>query len=68
MAISVEQALRAVSIDAAWQLFAEDRVGSIEAGKLADFTLVDRDPLQLPATELDQIRVVATWLGGSPTA
>jgi predicted amidohydrolase YtcJ len=67
-AISVEQALRAVSIDAAWQLFAEDRVGSIEAGKLADFTLVDRDPLQVPPTELDQIQVLATWLGGSPTA
>ncbi len=63
-AISVEQALRAITIDAAWQLFAEDRAGSIEAGKLADFTVLDRSPLEVEPTELDQLRVLATWLGG----
>ena len=63
-AISAEQALRAVTIDAAWQLFAEDRIGSIETGKLADFTAVDRDPLTIEAEELDVIEVLGTWLGG----
>lgn len=67
-AITVEQALRAVTIDAAWQLFAEDRVGSIEVGKLADFTLVDRNPFTVDPVELDQIGVVSTWLGGRPVA
>ncbi len=63
-AIPVEAALRAVTIDAAWQLFAENRVGSIEAGKLADFTLVDRSPLSVEPDELDTLRVLGTWLGG----
>jgi predicted amidohydrolase YtcJ len=63
-AISVEAALRAVTLDAAWQLFAEDRVGSIEAGKLADFTLVDRNPLSIEPEALDELRVLGTWLGG----
>jgi predicted amidohydrolase YtcJ len=63
-AISAEQALRAITIDAAWQLFAEDRSGSIETGKLADFTLVDRNPLQVPPRELDRIQVLGTWIGG----
>ena len=59
-----EQALRAVTIDAAWQLFAEERVGSIEPGKLADFTAVDRDPLGIDPEQLDSLRVLGTWLGG----
>jgi predicted amidohydrolase YtcJ len=63
-AISAEEALRAVTLDAAWQLFAEDRVGSLEAGKLADLTIVDRNPLAIPAGELDDIQVQGTWLGG----
>lgn len=63
-AISPEQALRAITIDAAWQLFAEDRVGSIEPGKLADFTVVDENPLEIRPSALDQIAVLGTWLGG----
>ncbi len=63
-AISAEQALRAVTLDAAWQLRAERRVGSIEVGKLADFAVVDRDPLAIDPDELDEIRVLETWIGG----
>ncbi len=63
-AISSEQALRAVTLDAAWQLFAEDKIGSIEPGKLADFTVVDRNPLTLDPRELDSIEIRGTWLGG----
>jgi predicted amidohydrolase YtcJ len=63
-AISSEQALRAITLDAAWQLRAERRVGSIEVGKLADFTIVDRDPLAIDPDELDQLRVLETWIGG----
>ena len=65
--ISVQQALRAVTIDAAWQLFADDRLGSIENGKLADFTIVDRNPLAIPAERLDEIEILGTWSGGRPT-
>ena len=63
-AISAEQALRAVTIDAAWQLFREHEIGSLEAGKLADLTVVDRDPLSIDPAALDQVAVVETWLGG----
>jgi predicted amidohydrolase YtcJ len=62
--ITSEQALRAVTIDAAWQLFAEDRIGSLESGKHADFTVVDRNPLEVEPDELDQIRVMGTWIAG----
>ena len=57
-------ALRAVTLDAAWQLFAEDRVGSIEVGKHADFCIVDRDPLEVDPDDLDRIAVRETWIGG----
>jgi len=63
-AISAEQALRAVTLDAAWQLFAERRIGSLEVGKHADFTIVDRNPLRVDPEELDGISVTGTWIGG----
>ena len=63
-AISAEQALRAVTIDAAGQLFAEDRVGSLEVGKLADVTVTDRNPLEVDPLELDALQVSETWIGG----
>jgi predicted amidohydrolase YtcJ len=65
-AISAEQALRTVTIDAAWQLFAEDRIGSIEPGKYADFTVLERNPLEVPPEEIDRIEVLGTWLSGQP--
>lgn len=41
------QALRAVTIDAAWQCHVDGIVGSLEVGKCADFVLLDRDPTQV---------------------
>jgi predicted amidohydrolase YtcJ len=65
-AIGVGAALRAVTIDAAWQLHRDDSVGSIEPGKLADFTIVDRNPLDVAPADLAHIDVVGTWKGGRP--
>jgi predicted amidohydrolase YtcJ len=65
-AISAEQALRAITIDAAWHLFAEDRVGSLEVGKFADLTVVDQNPLTIDPDDLDRISVRETWLSGVP--
>lgn len=67
-AISVEQALRAVTIDAAWQLRVEDDVGSIEVGKHADFVVLDDDPLQVSPEDIDKIGISGTWLGGKPVS
>ena len=67
-AISVEQALRAVTIDAAWQLRMETDVGSLVPGKRADLTMLDADPRDVAAEQIDRIAVRATWLDGQPTA
>ena len=57
--IGVMSALRAQTIDAAWQVFQEDKRGSIEKGKLADFAVLSRNPLDTPAL-LNTTRVITT--------
>ena len=57
------QALRAVTIDAAWQHFEERDKGSLEPGKLADLVLLSGSPLDDPAG-IDRIEVVETVIGG----
>lgn len=61
--ISPLQALRAHTIDAAWQVFLEDEIGSIEPGKRADLVILDRNPLDDPAG-LRDIRVLETIIDG----
>ncbi len=61
--LDVMQALRAVTIDAAWQHFEERDKGSLEPGKLADLVLLSRSPLDDPAG-IDRIEVVETVIGG----
>ena len=56
---SVLSALRAQTIDAAWQVFKEDVRGSIEPGKIADFAILDRNPLIEP-DQLNNTRVIQT--------
>ncbi|HEY6645313.1 amidohydrolase [Povalibacter sp.] len=59
-----EEALRLFTIDAAYAAFMEDRVGSLEPGKWADFILIDRDYFKVPESEIDDIRVEATYVAG----
>jgi predicted amidohydrolase YtcJ len=63
--ITVMQALRALTIDAAWQNFEEQTHGSIEPGKRADFVVLDRNPLSVPGTDLRNLKVLETVVGGS---
>lgn len=63
--ISVQQALEAVTTGAAWLLRAEDRIGSLRPGLLADLVVLDGDPLACadPA-DVENLRVTATVVGG----
>lgn len=61
--IPVEAALRAVTIDAAWQCHMDDKVGSIEPGKFADLTILEENPLTTK-NAIGKIRVSETWMDG----
>lgn len=64
-AISLDQAWRAQTINAARTLHRENLVGSITPGKLADFVELTADPWTVePAAIIDAVRVAGTWLGG----
>ncbi len=63
-AISVEQALRAVTINPAWQVHEDHNTGSIAVGKFADLVVLSENPLQSPPEHLDRITVDATYVGG----
>ena len=62
--VSVEAALRAQTIDAAWQCHSDHEVGSLEVGKFADFVVLAQDPLAVSPQELQDIEVEQTWVNG----
>lgn len=64
MAISAERALTYATYGGAYSCGAEAEFGSIKAGMLADFTVLDRDPLTVSAEELLQTSVLMTVVGG----
>lgn len=61
-----DEALKSMTIWAAWAGFMEKEVGSLEAGKYADFVVLDQDIMRVPAELVLQTRVLSTWLGGVP--
>lgn len=63
-AISVEEALRACTHDAAASYFADDRLGTLEVGKLADVVVLAGDPFTAAPEQLGDISVEMTLLGG----
>lgn len=63
-ALTRQQALAGFTRWAARAGLADDRVGSLEPGRWADFLLLDRDPLAVPAAEIRDVTVLETWLAG----
>ena len=59
-AVDVMTALKAITIDAAYQCFDEKIKGSLESGKYGDMVILDRDPLTVPKETLRNIQVLAT--------
>ncbi len=62
--VSAAAALRAMTIDAAWQCHSDHEVGSLEPGKYADFVVLEQDPLTVAPETLGGINVLETWVGG----
>ncbi|HEM7810907.1 amidohydrolase [Burkholderia multivorans] len=62
--ISVDDALRAITLGAAYTLKMDHLVGSIEVGKCADFAVLDDDPSRVAPARLKDVRVWGTVLGG----
>jgi len=62
--ITREQAIRLYTTQNAYLIFAESERGSLEAGKLADFIILDRDVLACPLDDLKDTEVRQTYLGG----
>ena len=64
--VSLEAGLRAITIDAAWVMGWEDKIGSIRAGKKADFTILEADPYQVEPKRLKDIKIWGTVFEGTP--
>jgi predicted amidohydrolase YtcJ len=62
--LTVMQALQLYTRNGAYTGFEENKKGSLEPGKLADFIIVDRDVLSIPSNQLKDVQVLATYVGG----
>jgi predicted amidohydrolase YtcJ len=62
--VTPEQALRAVTSDAAWQNFEELTKGTLEPGKLADFVVLEQNPLTIEPSKIRDIKLLESVVGG----
>ncbi len=63
-AIDIKEALKAITINAAWQLFEEERIGSLEVGKQADLVVLAEDPLTIDPDQISQIKIEQVFVAG----
>jgi len=63
-ALSRAEALHSFTLAAAYAAHQDDRLGSLEPGKWADFIVIDRDYFTVPADQIDDIVVLETWVAG----
>ncbi len=63
--VSVHQALQLYTINAAWLCFQEGGRGSLEVGKLGDFTVLGEEPYQIDPRRIKDIKVEKTVIGGN---
>ncbi len=63
--ISLINGIKSMTIHAAWQIHMEEKIGSLQKGKYADFIILDKNPFNIPVTELDQIKILQTFINGN---
>ena len=63
-ALTRAEALHSFTLAAAYAANQENRLGSLEPGKWADFIIIDRNYFTVPASEIDDIKVLQTWVAG----
>lgn len=63
--ISLQEAIKSLTIYAAWQINMEDKLGSLEKGKYADFIILDKDPYAIPTEKLETIKCLQTFINGN---
>ena len=66
--LTVDEAIKAVTVNAAYVLGMEQDVGSIQSGKLADFAVLEADPYAVEVRKIKDIKVWGTVFEGKPTA
>lgn len=64
-AIDVQSGLEALTINAAWQIKMDDKIGSLQVGKYADFTILNKNPLHSPKEALRMLKVEQTIVNGN---
>jgi hypothetical protein len=64
--LTVDQALRAMTTNAARQLGVEEHRGSLEQGKAADLVVLSRNPFDTAPDQFSDIDVLGTWIDGQP--
>ena len=64
--ITVEEALQAYTINAAYASFEEKIKGSIEPGKLADVVILDQDITSIAPEKIRDVKIITTYVGGRP--
>lgn len=62
--LTLTEAIKALTINAAWQIGKEDQLGTLEVGKYADFIILNKNPYDVPTNELENIECVETYVGG----
>jgi predicted amidohydrolase YtcJ len=63
-AMTMTEAFRCFTLDAAYAASQENVIGSLEVGKWADFIVIDRDIFKIPPEQLGKTQVLQTWMGG----
>ena len=63
--IGVEQGLKSLTINAAWQIKMENKIGSIKPGKYADFVILDQNPMMVDPEKIKDIHVLQTIVNGN---